>query len=179
MSGVAQWVRMRTGNWKVIVPLGAAYLLSQTTIAFILHDLDPVRVLRLQTTLSADVFTSIIDGWREAGLLDLYWRHYWFDFSHPLLYGGLLAALLAMTLERNQLSAAWTPLLLMPMIAAGLDLFENLAHVTMLSKAGSIDQPWVALSGLAASCKWVFVLASACVVLILAVREHRLRVPTG
>jgi hypothetical protein len=153
-------VHRRLGDTRLILALGAAYLVSQATIASILHDLDPVVVLRLQTTLSVEVFTSILDRWRAAGLLPTYWRHYWLDFPHPFLYGTLLAAALARAFDANGLDARFDRLLLVPFVAGALDLVENLCHVAMLLDTRLVTAPMVVASGLAANLKWIGALGS-------------------
>jgi hypothetical protein len=152
---------VRLCDTRLILALGVAYLVSQATIASILHDLDPAVVLRLQTTLSVEVFTSILDHWRAAGLLPTYWRHYWLDFTHPFLYSTLLTAMLAKAFDANGLDARFDRLLLVPFAAGALDVVENLCHVAMLLDARLVVVPLVVASGLAANLKWLGALGSA------------------
>jgi hypothetical protein len=163
-------IRARLADTRLILALGVAYLVSQATIASILHDLDPAVVLRLQTTFSMDVFSSILERWRAAGLLPTYWRHYWLDFPHPFLYSALLAAALAKAFDANGFDARFDRLLLVPFVAGALDLVENLCHVAMLLDARLVAAPLVIASGLAANLKWLGALGSALAVPALFAR---------
>ncbi len=165
-------IRASLSNAKLTAALSVAYLLSQAAIGSILHELDPPTVLRLQTTFSVEVFTSILEQWRSAGLIDTYWSHYRLDFPHPILYSALLAALLARAFDANGLGPRYDRLLLVPFIAGALDLVENLSHVIMLGDETRIAQPLVALSGLAANLKWLGALGSMVAVIVLFARAR-------
>lgn len=157
---------------RVIAVFGVAYVLSQLIIAQTLRPLDPLDVLRVQTTLSAPVVQQIFAKWRLDALLGTYARHYYFDFPHPVLYAVFLAAVLAWLLNRNGLSARWNGVLLLPFIAGLCDVFENVSHVAFLADGVNITPTWVALSGLAAITKWVLAGVSLALIAILAIRAR-------
>lgn len=157
---LASRLRNTVGNWKTIAILGIAYGVSQAIIGSILHPLGTSTVLELQTTLSVETFSQIIEQWRTAGMLDTYWRHYLLDFIHPALYGGFLAAMLAKGFDLNNVDARHDNALLVPVIAGALDLVENLCHVAMLTTPSNINAPLVVLGGTAANLKWLLVLGS-------------------
>lgn len=171
MSALATSLRRRLGGYKSSLLFGVLYFTSQAIIGSILHDLDPNLVLQLQTSFSPDFFKETIEAWRQAGLLDQYWSHYWLDFPHPLLYGTFLASLLALGFERNRLPASYNRLLLVPYGPAALDLTENLCHVAMLSNESLIAQPLVGISAAAACGKWLGVTCCLVAVAILTVRS--------
>ena len=163
-------IRARLGSWWLIGGLGVLYFISQAIIGSILHALDPSTVLELQTTLSSKTFAGILGQWRETGLLETYWRHYYFDFPHPFLYSTFLAALLSKAFDANDIDHRYDNLLIIPFGAGALDLVENLCHVTMLLDADAITAPRVVLSGIAANLKWLGALACIAAVAMLAVR---------
>lgn len=156
LTAFRKWADSR----RVIVGFGAVYLLSQSIIARILEPLNPLDVLRVQTTLSPEVVEATFAHWRATGVFPNYPLHFYFDFPHPLLYAMFLSALLANGLNRRRLSQGWNVVLLLPFAAALCDLFENLSHVAFLSDAANITPLWVAASGLAAISKWLLVAIS-------------------
>ncbi len=126
----------------------------------------------MQTTLSAEVFAATLEQWRAAGLIETYWRHYYFDFAHPFLYGGFLSALLAKGFEVNRIPSRYDNLLLIPFVAGGFDLIENSCHVAMLSNQSLVGAPMVLLSGIAANLKWLGALGCIIAVGALALRAR-------
>ncbi len=168
---VGHRLRARLSAWPVILVAGTIYLASQLGIAWLLGEIEPATVLRLQTTLSPETFTKIVASLRESGLITSYWRHYLLDFVHPLCYALFLSACLARAFDANAVPARYDILLLIPFIAGGLDLVENLAHVLFLLQPEAIVAPLVALSGLAAIGKWLLVALSMSVTAGLAGRR--------
>ncbi len=165
------------GRRPVILAFGAIYLLSQITIITILDPLGTDEVLRLQTTFSPETFASIKAGWIDAGLLDSYWRHFLFDFVHPVWYGLFLAALLAGGLDFARASARYDFILLAPFVAGACDFVENCLHVWFLVDPGMVANPWVAISGAFTNLKWLlflpcFVAAAALYLRGLAIRRR-------
>lgn len=170
---VGAWVRRHLADWRVIGILGSAFLLSQLTIAATLGAIGPEQVLRLQTTLSPATFAAIVQDWQSTGAIDSYWRHYRYDFIHPLWYGGWLAAAMAKAFEANRIAARRDAWLCLPLVAAGLDLVENLFHVLFLTWPSTVVLPLVVLSGLAATAKWLLAGGSLAVVVSLSLRAVR------
>lgn len=166
LSAFRHWA----GSGRVIGVFGCAYLVSQVIIARILHPLDPLEVLRVQTTLRAPVVQQIFARWRAERLLDAYVRHYYFDFPHPVLYAVFLSAVLAWLLNRNRLPAGWNAVLILPVAAGLCDLLENVSHVAFLTDGVNITPTWVALSGIAAITKWLLAGSSLGLIAILALR---------
>lgn len=163
-------LRTRLDSWWVIGIFGVIFLASQIAIAVILHKVGHATVLRLQTTLSADTLAQGFERLRETGKLAAYRSHYWLDFVHPAWYGILLSASLAKAFRGNAVSSKFDFVVLVPFVAALLDLVENLCHVLFLSSPGAIVAPLVVLSGLAAILKWSLVAACIVIVLVLALR---------
>jgi hypothetical protein len=161
------------GGRRAVVAFGALYALTQAGIGALLHPIGPLAVLELQTTLSAERFAAILDGWRDAGLLGTYARHYLLDFVHPAVYAGFLVALLARALEARGFPSRCDAVLLLPIAAAGLDLVENAFHVVFLLEPAAVAAPWVALAGGAAIAKWVLVALTLACVMVLAARGAR------
>jgi len=151
----------------VIAPLGAIYLASQWAILTIIEPLDPAKVLALQTTFSADQFRAIEQGWQSAGVLGAYWRHFILDFPHPIWYGLLSAACLALALQFAGRSERYDFLIFVPIVAAACDLVENLFHVAFLLAPGLVNDPLVATSASFTHTKWFLMAASNVALLAL------------
>jgi len=162
--------RSRLADGRTLAVLGLVYLASQLAIAGILHPLGPGTVLELQTTFSAERFREILEQWRTAGLLDRYRAHYGLDLLHPVLYGALLAALLARGLDAHAAPARWDRLLWLPVAAAACDGIENGLHLWVLADPARIGAALVAASAFAAWLKWALVAVSLVVATALLVR---------
>lgn len=156
-SRTAHRLRAALSPWRAIAITGIVYFVSQAGITWLLGEIEPATVLRLQTTLSAQTFRDIVASLRESGLITSYWRHYLLDFVHPLWYALFLSACLARAFDATAVSSKFDTVLFVPFVAGGLDLVENLAHVVFLLQPDAIVAPLVVLSGLAAIGKWTLV----------------------
>lgn len=165
--------RAAASRW-IVIGFGVAYLVSQILIARILHPLDPLEVLRVQTTLRAPVVREILARWGADGVLEAYVRHFSLDFAHPALYAVFLGSALSLLLDRNRLTDAWNVVLLLPIVAALCDLVENVSHVAFLADAANMTPGWVALSGLAAITKWALAGGTIVLIAVLAIRARRI-----
>lgn len=156
--------------------LAAVYAVSQATIAWIIEPLGANRVLQLQLALTPEAFLAVTREWRNAGVLDAYWRHFIFDFPHPVWYGLSLASAIAGALSFARAPASFDGLLLIPFFAGACDLVENAMHVLFLSRPASIVQPWVAISGGFTHVKWLLIGISMLSALLLVARGVAARV---
>lgn len=172
MRRVLSAFRRAAASPRLVVGFGVAYLVSQILIARILHPLDSLDVLRVQTTLRAPVVRDIFARWGADGLLVAYVRHFSLDFAHPALYAVFLGASLAWLLDRNRLSSAWDAVLLLPIAAALCDLVENASHVAFLADAANVTTTWVAVSGIAAITKWLLAGSSIALIVSLGLRAR-------
>jgi hypothetical protein len=130
-------------------------------------------MLGVQTTLSAERVRAIFAEWDAAGLVDIYAAHYRYDMAHPLWYGVFLAALLARGFDANRVPASRNALLLLPFVAAALDVLENLIHRTFLADRANITPVAVVIGNGAALAKWA--IAGGCVVAVTALALNALR----
>ena len=110
--------RYRFAHTRLIVFFGLIYAVSQIALGIIIHHLDTLLFLKAQTTFSADVLKDLLTQWDQAGLMPHYRHHFYLDFFHPFWYAMFLAAFLAKAMNLNQLPDKFTPLLLMPVVAA-------------------------------------------------------------
>lgn len=149
------------------------YLVSQAVIGAILHPLGAVNVIRAQTTLSAETWLSFARAWESAGLLYRYRAHFLVDFIHPLWYALALAAAIAWGLQRNGAPAAWDRSLLLPVVAAVMDVVENVCHLVFLSDLDAVSRSLVVVSATASNTKWVLAAASVVLASVLALRARR------
>ncbi len=165
--------RYRFAHTRVIVFFGLLYAVSQISLAIIIHDLDTLLFLKAQTTFSADVLKDLLTQWDQAGLMPHYRHHFYLDFFHPFWYAMFLAAFLAKAMNLNQLPDKFTPLLLMPVVAGGMDLVENCFHVFYIADMDAIASWQVGVSALAANIKWGLAGLSVAGIVFLLVRYLR------
>lgn len=158
-SGLRQWL----DSWPLIIVFGILYFTSQITIIVLAHPLGP-DLLVVQTTLSADHVRAIFAKWQAAGLLSVYASHYRFDMMHPLWYSLFFATMLAKGFNANRVAARFNALLLLPFVAAGCDVIENLLHLSYLADRANITTGNVLISNGAAILKWT--IAASCVVAV-------------
>lgn len=158
-------------SWTVVLVFGAIYVLSQATMYFILQPMGSAQVFRLQTTLSPETFSAILEQWREAGLLGRYGMHYYFDFVHPLWYAVFLSATLAVAFDANDVAAGWNAVLWLPFLAGALDLVENLVHVYYLIGGHPPTTLPVMIGGLAAIIKWTLAGVLTVTIIVLGGRS--------
>lgn len=138
----------------IIVIFGVLFVISQTIIGIIIHDLNPLLFIQAQTTFSKDVFVDLLAQWQQAGLMSNYAHHFYPDFLHPVWYAVFLCALMAKAMNLNQISPKFNFLLLAPVVAGLLDLVENIFHVLFISDNAAITQPRIFASALSANLKW-------------------------
>ena len=171
-------VRNRLDSWAVIVAFGAAYLVSQIAIGVIVHPLGS-DMLAVQVTLSADHVRAIFARWDAAGLTGAYAAHYRYDMLHPLWYSVALAAMLSKAFEACRVPRSRNPLLILPFVAGGCDILENLVHQTFLADRANITQGAVWLANGAAITKWILVAWALVTVGVLASRAVRTKRATA
>lgn len=175
LSSMLSRARAVLGRRRPILIFGAIYLVSQVTIIRILDPLGTDTVLRLQTTFSPETFASIKAAWVEAGLIDSYWRHFLFDFVHPVWYALFLASLLAGGLNFARASARFDGVMLVPVVAGACDFVENSMHVWFLLDPTMVADPWVAISGTFTNVKWLLFLPTFFAAAALYLRGFGLR----
>ncbi|HNQ04916.1 MAG TPA: hypothetical protein PKH69_09920 [Thiobacillaceae bacterium] len=116
----------------------------------------PHGILSLQFTCSAEAAQHLLNSWRGGIIrhasLSLYW-----DFAFALAYGLSLALLTERFMHHAQTVRHGFPVWLawLPLLAAGLDVLENLFHLRLIQQASAAGQSWT--PGLAcafALCKW-------------------------
>ena len=170
--GTLAHLRTRLDSWPLIILFGVIYFASQVLIGNIVHPLG-ADMLIVQTTLSADQVRGIFAKWESAGLLPVYASHYRYDMIHPLWYGLFLAALLAKGLAANRAGPRLNLLLLVPFVAAGCDVVENLVHLGYIADRATITPANVLVSNGAALLKWMLAAGSLLAIAALAVRARR------
>lgn len=171
-------LRHHLASWWIIVVFGAVYFASQAAIGVLVHPLGP-EMLGVQTTLSAERVREIFAAWDAAGLVDTYAAHYRYDMIHPLWYGVFLAAMLARGFDANRVPASRNWLLLLPFVAAGCDVLENLIHQTFIADRANITTAAVLIANGAALTKWAIAGGSVVAVVALALNALRRRESPG
>jgi hypothetical protein len=145
------------------------YFTSQIIIGSIMHPLGVVDALRLQTTMSSDVFKSIASGWIASGQIGIYYRHFRFDNFHPIWYSIFLSLLIARAFRMNNVNPKFNVIILMPFIAGLCDLFENMMHIYFLADLSRATPALVAIAGVATNTKWFIALSGTVIAIILIV----------
>ena len=167
-SRAENFISKKSDSNILIAIFGILYFASQLKIASIVHPLG-IDVLRLQTTLSSDTFKEIASSWIASGQVGIYYKHFYFDNFHPILYSIFLSLLIARTFKINNVNPKFNFIILTPFIAGICDLIENMMHLYFLSDLQSATPALVALSGTATNTKWFLSLSGVAIVLILAV----------
>ncbi|HPA71980.1 MAG TPA: hypothetical protein PKY31_06915 [Spirochaetota bacterium] len=165
--------KMRTifDSRRVLVVSAIVYTASQIAIGLILLPLGPARVLELQTSVSPEFISSVLGDWRAAGTLRIFINHFYLDFFHPLFYGALLLALMARLLNEEKAPSRWNWLLLAPVLAAAMDLCENILYVAFIADGTNITGLTSALSGCASITKWALSGISIAIIVALFVKR--------
>ena len=149
---------------KIAVIFGVLYLINQAIIYSILSRLGP-DALKLQLTLSSQVFAEILAKWGDAGL-KIYLSHFYFDFHHVILYSVCLASSIAvLTHRKGQAPSSFTLFaFFLPFLAAKLDAIENTLHLIMIFYRSTLTPTLVAVSGTCTNVKWLSAFASVLLV---------------
>ena len=133
------------------------FLLSQITIASLLHPLNTFTVLELQTTFSPERFLEIINHWKSNELIHWYYKHFYFDHIHPLWYSLFGSSLLAVTFNRNQVKLRAPIYLMTPFLAGLCDVIENLFHVWFLNDLTRVTDISILISAIFCWIKWILI----------------------
>ncbi len=150
--------------------IAALYVLSQSSISFLLgHKVGP-GLIPMQFAFTKPRFDSVVSGWTDANLLQLQ-HHFYLDFVHPFWYGLMLAWALAKTLPAARQSLVW-----IPVVAALCDVCENTLHAIPLLQGSfrELDQPYIALSSSFAATKWLLAIVSIVLIVRYFIKNRRL-----
>lgn len=105
-------------------------------------------------------------------MLDLYKKHFFFDFPHPIWYSVVLISFISKIFNLNNTNTRFNYLILFPFFAGLLDLFENILHLIILSDINNISKQTVIISGIASNIKWVFLLISIVIIAIMSAKYN-------
>ena len=146
------------------LPLGLAALGAFIGIALYLAPLEP-SILWLQFAFTAPSFEGVLQQWQARGIA-LYRSHLPADFLLLLLYGafGFSFGRQRATALGTHCTAAWLVVWLLP-VAALADAGENTLHLLLTDGRPAAAPALYALAGLAATVKWMAILAFGAVAL--------------
>ena len=154
-------LRNQLSNKKLLFFFGFIFVVSQSIIGYITAPLGTAKILEVQTTFSPTNFQQIIQDWREADVLYLYFRHYIFDlFLHPIWYSVFLAVALALSMNYAKIGTKYNWVLLLPFIGGIGDVFENISHLAILYNSKLINDFTVGMSAFFANGKWLLCFVS-------------------
>ena len=171
MITLLEKIRTSCNSKRLLAVSSIVYCCSQLAIGAILEPLGIDRVMRLQTTLSAEVMTSVLNGWRDAGLIHWYTRHFYVDFFHPVFYVTMLIALLSRLLSDGNFPPKWNLLLLVPVTAGAMDIVENIFQLMFVADPASLTSAAAFVSGAATMTKWGLAFFSVCAIIVLTAKR--------
>lgn len=155
-AGIARYLL----TTPVLLGLGLlTLLLAQPTFEHsnaLVNAAAPHGILSLQFACSGQAAGHILESWQGEAMAHAVLGLYW-DFAYALAYGFGLALLTERILQRGgQGRPPWHRVLpWLPLLAAGLDVLENLFHLVLIQAAATQVLAWPA--ALACGCalgKW-------------------------
>lgn len=150
-------IRTKANRPSVVLFFAGIFVVSQLSISAVVGPVGIGHVLQLQTTLSVDEFTLLVNNMYQRGVESAYVGHYYYDFLHPIWYGGLLALLMGRGFNRQAIPASRNLWLLLPLVAGLADVVENGMHLYMVIDTANIAAGLVLLGNGAALCKWALI----------------------
>lgn len=147
------------------------FVASQASITLVLEPVGTGHLLRMQTTLSAAEFSVLAEDLYRRGADGAFLGHFYYDWLHPLWYGGLIVLLMARGFERHRWPPARDGLLWLPVLAGLADLVENALHFYMIVDTAHITQGRVLVANGAAWLKWSLVAAGVTIAATLLLRR--------
>ena len=151
--------RIKISKYKIFLTALILYIVSQISIMIITKDLRQ-DFLMLQLTSSSDVFLKIVTSWKDAGFLNAYYNHFYFDFAHPVIYSIFLSSLLARGFIKRNITDRLDFVLFLPYLAGMLDLVENSIHLYLLADLTRITPSIVLAGSVFTWTKWVLALST-------------------
>lgn len=163
-------VRAGSAMPSAIAFFAVIFLVSQGSMMVVLAPVGVAHFIEMQTTLSPARFAMMVADMYERGVETAYIAHFYYDWLHPLWYGGLLALLMARGFERQAVPASRDLLLLSPFVAGLADLVENGLHLYMVVDTGNISPALVLAANGAALFKWAIITACVTAALVMLLR---------
>lgn len=111
------------------------------------------NTLRLQFIMRPDEVRTFIESWSAEEWAG-FWRHYKWDFIHPIVYSYCLLVL-AVNLEIEKTRLFRCRILIVA--AAIFDYLENIFHILGLRNSDHLVDSWVVAGGFFALSKWSFI----------------------
>jgi hypothetical protein len=168
LAKVENLIIQKSNSNFLIALFAVIYFTSQIIIGSILHKLGTLNAFALQTTMCSEKFKAIASGWIASGDIAAYYRHFYFDYFHPVWYSIFLSLLIARVFRISHVHSKFNWFVLTPFVAAICDFFENTMHLYFLADLNRATPLLVALSGLATNTKWALAALGVMVVTILS-----------
>ena len=167
LSEAENYIIKKSNSNYLITLFAVLYFTSQIIIGSILHQLGTLNALALQTTMCSEKFKAIAAGWIASGEIAAYYRHFYFDYFHPVWYSIFLSLFIARAFHINHVNSKFNWVVLTPFVAAICDFFENSMHLYFLADLNRATPLLVAISGLATNTKWVLAALDVMVIAVL------------
>ena len=169
------------GNGKLVCLLMVLFLVSQSTIGYILgpigHDL---LQLQLFTLYKPSLFKEILNQWSAEEKMR-FERHYDLDYwIHPSIYGSLFMA----WLTHETAAAGYSPynyylFLITPALAGFCDFLENSLQLGLAKGTYAMNNETIQLASFFATLKWSLIIPTGLWCLVTAVKRVRRGVNQG
>jgi hypothetical protein len=133
----------------------------------------PLGILSLQWAWTKEAARTIVASWAQSGVLKAAFWNIWLDFPFALAYGTTLSAIFSRvcrmlkgTSFKSSLFGRYAPFL--PLLAAFLDMVENVALLKMMG--GSDGPSWPPIAAICSTAKFSILAISILAVLLVWVR---------
>lgn len=151
----------------IFVVTGCLYLLSQAALGAIFDRIGTAELFNMQVSFfSAEQYLQFFSQLNDQRLLDVYASHLHLDYLHPLWYALFATSVLAVLMERLQLSSKANVMLALPWLAAGCDAIENRIQQIFLLGDEHITDTLATLTTTASIAKWTIVAVFMLVILL-------------
>jgi hypothetical protein len=150
---------------------GLLYLVSQTVILMILRPLGE-SVMKFQLSFDAESIKAILNSWGTDGI-EIFTRHFYLDFPHPLLYGSFLffmMVLLHSMLRRDRPVGRIPVIFYLPFAATILDLIENVLELIIIGQGENLGEGLAFMNGVVSLSKWSLAGISMLIIAALGIR---------
>ncbi|MBC7742427.1 MAG: hypothetical protein H7061_09530 [Bdellovibrionaceae bacterium] len=154
---------------KLIWIFAGLTLSLQFAIAYVLRDLGEgaaIQIIKFQTTLDPNYFKSVLESWGPQGV-QIFLRHYYFDFFYPIAYSGLLTVSIFIIFPRSR------KLFIIPIVAGIFDIVENIAHISLIHNEKLLDTSVFYLGAISAILKWLLIILSLALIIFGVIRKAK------
>ncbi len=154
---------------RVALVSGVLYAASQFGINTILAPLGLGRVVAFQLTFSRSGIEEILRSWGPEGL-EIFKRHFYLDFFHPVIYAVFLFSLLRLLQTRlsGREEGPVPNYLYLPFAAMAMDFIENILELLVINSPATVPEALIFITGVVSSLKWALGVLNIMMVVLFA-----------